>query len=410
MRDLPRKISIAEFATGLGCSVDTAKRWLNRSFGAQYVEVLHSPGGHWDVMLPKGDTTLFWCRIARCYDKFTDRKRVASKAMPKIRLPPPAWVKVPSSKVGQIPSFKVDRTQSIILDSIADLKGADALWIPGDLQGLIRQVAEETNRKPQDLLHLSEDDLMRSLSIFFLLRGAYALQKDGVKLTAKALAEHFGISLASLYRKPFGARILKVVLNKVENNSHDQVLDDRKMVAGEGLGHKRSRPKIPYSKRKPAFDRRRESKARHFLFWLPGEVNGGGRIASLYLVHESDIPEKLRPSYAAAAKNCPLPKYVGPEMKKILAWLETEVFDLATSNSPIATYTVSDDLQSYAWGCRFGGHRNGVTRTWQSAAKKILELVSKIKTRRKILILNPMRRGVYQVPECIPSLNPDDWD
>lgn len=385
MRDLPRKISIAEFATELRCSVDTAKRWLKRSFGAQYVEILHSPGGHWNVMLHKGDITLFWCRIARCYDKFTDRKRVASKAMPKIRVSP--------SEGG----------------SIANLKGADAFLMRGDLHGLFKQVAEEMNCELQDQRTLSEEKLMKIVITFWLLRAAYGLEKDRVKLTRLALAKTLGISAASLFRKPFGKEIVQTVFTLAENASGHKVLGEGKFVEGEGISLKRSRPKIPYAKRKPAFDRRRESKARHFLYWLPGEVNGGGRIATLFLVHETDIPEKLRPSYAATGKNCPLPTYVGSELKKILAWLETEAFDLATSNSPIATYAVSDDLKSHVWGCRYGGHRNGVTRTWQAAAKKILELVSKIKTRRKIVILNPMRRGVYQVPECSPSLNPDDW-
>lgn len=366
MRDSPQKLPIEAFAKGLGCSVDTAKRWLKRSLGAEaYVEVQKSQGGHWSVTLPRGDASLIVCRLCRELDKLTHRKRIASKSMPKVR---------------EMPRGLYGRT------------GADALWIAGDLHGLLRQVAEEEKKSLKAMFGLPEEELTQAVIRMWLLRGVQACQKDGLALTAEVIAKYLGMSVASLYRPPFGKAMLAAIVSRVTNTNRVEVATGAGGLS-QGLTLKRQRAKIPYAKRKAAFAKRREAKARHFLCWI-GFDRPGLRAASLYLIHESQVPEVLRPGYPAKGNRQPIPNY-GPEaMSAILAWLSQhapEVQGKLAVGSVIQT-----GAERYEWERgRIAGHKDN----WPQAMQEVLQLAQPNRIRRRIIILNPYRRGKCEVPE-----------
>lgn len=379
MRDSPQKLPVEAFAKGLGCSVDTAKRWLNRSLGAEeYVEVQKSHGGHWSVTLPRGDASLIVCRLCRVLDKLTHRKRIASKAKPKFR---------------EIPGDLDER------------KGADALWIPGDLHGLLRQVAEEENRSLDAIFELPEEKLKQAVIMMWLERGVLVCQKEDQALTVEAIAEFLGISVASLYRPPFGKAMLAVIISRVTNANRGKVAknhEEEAEVLRQDLSFKRQRAKIPYAKRKVAFAKRREAKARHFLCWI-GFDRPGLRASSLYLIHESQVPEELRPGYPAKRKRQALPDYSPKAMKAILTWLSQHAFK-AKDKLGLGS-VVQLGAAKFAWECGFGAIKAGHTDKLSQAMLEVVHRVQSNRTRRRIIILNPYRLKSYEVPEWWQNLS-----
>jgi hypothetical protein len=375
MRDSPQKLPIEAFAKKLGCSVDTAKRWLKRSLGAEaYVEVQKSQGGHWSVTLPRGDASLVVCRLCRELDKLTHRKRIASKAKPKVR---------------EMPRGLYGRT------------GADALWIAGDLHGLLRQVAEEEKKSLKAMFGLPEEELTQAVIRMWLLRGVQACQKEGQALTAEAIAKYLGMSVASLYRPPFGKAMLAAIVSRVTNTNRGEVATGAEGLS-QGLTLKRQRAKIPYANRKAAFAKRREAKARHFLCWI-GFDRPGLRAASLYLIHESQVPEVLRPGYPAKGNRQPFPNYSPEAMSAILTWLGQHA-PSAEDKQGIGS-VIQTGADRFAWECCFGGIIEGQEVSFEKAMQEVLRHVQPNRTRRRIIILNPYLNGKYEVPEWRQNLN-----
>ena len=367
MRDSPQKLPIEAFAKGLRCSVDTAKRWLNRSLGAEeYVEVQKSQGGHWSVTLPRGDASLVVCRLCRELDKLTHRKRIASKSLPKIRQ---------------------------TLEDFDERTGADALWIPGDLHGLLLQVAEEEeNMTFEAIFRLSEEKLTQAVIGVWLKRGVLACQKEGQALTAEVIAKYLGMSVASLYRPPFGKDLRARIVSLATNAEMGEVATGAEGLS-QGLTLKRQRAKIPYAKRKAAFAKRREAKARHFLCWI-GFDRPGLRAGSLYLIHESQVPEVLRPGYPAKGNRQPLPNYSPGAMSAILAWLSQHAPEV--QGKLAVGSVVQTGAERYEWERgRIAGHKDN----WPQAMQEVLQLAQPNRIRRRIIILNPYRRGKCEVPE-----------
>lgn len=366
MRGSPQKLPIEAFAKGLGCSVDTAKRWLNRSLGAEeYVEVQKSQGGHWSVTLPRGDASLIVCRLCRVLDKLTRRKRIASKSLPKIRQ---------------------------MLGDLDKRKGADALWIPGDLHGLLLQVAEEENEPLDAMFEQPKEQLTKAVIMMWLERGVLACQKEGQALTAEAIAKYLGMSVASLYRPPFGKAMFAAIISRVTNTNRGEVATGAEGLS-QGLTLKRHRAKIPYAKRKAAFAKRREAKARHFLCWI-GFDRPGLRAGSLYLIHESQVPEELRPGYPTKGEQRALPEYSRKAMRAILAWLSQHAPEV--QGKLAVGSVVQTGAERYEWERgRIAGHKDN----WPQAMQEVLQLAQPNRIRRRIIILNPYRRGKCEVPE-----------
>jgi hypothetical protein len=336
------------------------------------LEVQKSQGGHWSVTLPRGDASLVVCRLCRELDKLTHRKRIASKAKPKFRQ---------------------------MEGDLEGRKGADALWIPGDLHGLLLQVAEEENRSLKAMFGLPEEKLTQAVIRMWLLRGVLACQKEGQALTAEAIAEYLEMSVASLYRPPFGKTMLAAIVSRVNNAKGGKVAKDDEEeaeVLRQDLSFKRQRAKIPYAKRKAAFAKRREAKARHFLCWI-GFDRPGLRAGSLYLIHECQVPEVLRPGYPAKGEQRALPDYKAKAMRAILTWLSQHA--LGTIGKEGVGSVIQKGADRFAWGCDFGGSIKGQKVSFEKAMQEVLRHVQPNRTRRRIIILNPYRRGKYEVPE-----------
>ena len=375
MRDSPQKLPIEAFAKGLRCSVDTAKRWLKRSLGAEeYLEVQKSQGGHWSVTLPRGDASLIVCRLCRELDKLTHRKRIASKSLPKIRQ---------------------------TLEDFDERTGANALWIPGDLHGLLLQVAEEVKMTFEAIFRLSEEKLTQAVIGVWLKRGVLACQKEGQALTAEVIAKYLGMSVASLYRPPFGKDLRARIVSLATNAEMGEVATGAEGLS-QGLTLKRQRAKIPYAKRKAAFAKRREAKARHFLCWI-GFDRPGLRASSLYLIHESQVPEVLRPGYPAKGNRQPMPNYSPEAMCAILTWLGQHA-PSAEDKQGIGS-VIQKGADRFAWECCFGGIIKGQNTGYGQAMQKVLRRVQPNRTRRRIIILNPYLNGKYEVPEWRQNLN-----
>lgn len=373
MRDSPLSLSVAQFAAQLHCGVDTAKRWLAGTTGMRWTQTKKSSGGHWAVELPHGDYSILACRLQRSLDKIFDRKPYASIAMP---------LDLGTNEEGQTVSGDWDI-----------LCGIKAPWMRQDLEGLFSQVATELKQPLEALLHESEKKMTDALAWLILLQAAMRLRKPDKSLTVSALAKTLNMSVASLYRKPFGQEILEEVLLVAERRMSAPAISESEALAS-GLNQRSRKEARTYGERKPGRDRARKAKARHFLCWYAVDWPEG-RQATLRLVPEVEVPFELRPSYPKPPLRSALPKYSAADLRGIFTWLERHAI---LEGESMANVSPNQSGNGYRWHFN-GGQYHGQAESWELAADSASRLTKEVRFRRGFLILNPVTENdLFEIP------------
>jgi hypothetical protein len=214
------------------------------------------------------------------------------------------------------------------------------------------------------------------------------------------------MSVASLYRPPFGKAVLAAIISRITNAKRQKAAKgeaNEALILDEDFSLRGQRAKIPYAERKAAFARRREAKARHFLCWIGFDRPGLGGASSLYLIHESQVPEELRPGYRAQRRRLMLPDYSHKVMSAILTRLSQDAPSI--ENKHRIGSVIQTGAEGFAWECVFGGIIAGQEVSFEKAMQEVLRHVQPNRTRRRIIILNPYLNGRYEVPEWRQNLN-----
>lgn len=247
---------LSEFAKRLGVSIHTAKRRLN-SHGdyRRLAKIELSSGKHWSVMLNKPDA-IRYLRISECFGRILKRRPGLQAGFPR-------------------------------------LGGAD--WLEGwgnskmafndDLAGFMADLQDEM--PDLDFAKFDDEQLCKLISYFWLIRACQNIQKQKKKLTVKMIADALGVSLAALYRRPFGFKTLRAAINRVEGEMPSNAASVENAAAFQDGLHKPRKSRTRDSR--AGYFRQRRMEAKYcYLAWLAwGDEHGGLRTVHLRCFFET---------------------------------------------------------------------------------------------------------------------------
>lgn len=90
-------------------------------------------------------------------------------------------------------------------------------------------------------------------------------------------------------------------------------------------------------------------------------------------------------------------------MRAIVSWLSLNAPSAKDKHGIGSVIRTGEDM--FAWTCEFGCIKAGQEKICEQATQEVLKRVQPNRTRRRIIILNPCRRGKYEVPVWWQNLN-----
>jgi hypothetical protein len=342
VRDFPCTVPLREFAKSLNVSMDTAKRhFVAGVFQYCPVKSMKTPSGRWRVILKVPDSTEL-CILAVEYWRLRVRKPILRCSLP---------LRISS-------------------------EGA-----PSSLNEINKYLRRE--RKEDRMRRFPLDPAARGQTVatVFMLWAATELTKSSQRVTAKSLAARMQMSVASLYRAPFGAGLIRTIQRKVDwagSRSELSTPMGRAEVHLHGLAP-RKKDVRSYADRRQDKQRRRTKLGDSLLYWKSLRQPDGRVGMSLWFVLCSSIPRLIKKQFTTPTQ--------------IALWVAEQHPGIAST--PVGAIKPSSVDGQYNWHTRFGWLSRGITATLAEAKSAVIEQIQPTRYLRKITILNPK---VNEVP------------
>lgn len=360
MRDSPLTIPLSEFAEALKVSMDTAKRcFAAGTFNGCAVTVQKTLGRHWRVVVQDQQYSISLCKLALDHRRLRIRKPKLKYAMPLLFCEDGA----PRSPHEIIPYL----------------------------------INEMLDGHPQEIPMSPDETRRKSIAFFHLLWAAIELQKSQQRVTVRNLAKRMHVSIASLYRSPFGKCLMGLAIKKavganmrtmiekvlgVNESSNLEIPQDIALAHANSL-HMRTKDCRSYIERREDKRKRREKLSESLIFWHLFCHTDGMFTAALRLASAECVPAylgKLLTNYERAA------------------WIAIKFPSVKGDALVIGGITPEESGTAYRWHTNFGQVRSGISRTFAEAQFASLAGIQPGCTNKKITILNPQREGIYRCP------------
>lgn len=244
---------------------------------------------------------------------------------------------------------------------------------------------------------MNDDQFSKSLGSFMLMRAVADMQKRGRKPTVLNLAESLGVSVASMYRPPFGKSAIRVAIKRMEGSGDSRqagsiesttpLPDLEKSVANEGLRIRRKRTSLSTS-RAIYFQERRRAQKNCYLVWRlhRDEVS---RLATAVLWCFFEVPRHGRPKWAENRKIWRSEKIFTRSEVSIKLGVQAIRGDISDWEN-VASIRQSLDGKNFEWRV---GDDHGKTTTFKGAVKQV----------ENLRVSSPLRTVTFHWPPGVSS-------
>jgi len=348
--------------------MDTAKRCLRSGvFRDCFVKEQKTRGKHSRVVAEDWETAKLYCLVALDLRRLRIRKPYLRQAMPLLS------------------SENLD-------DSDCPDEADDSVdGVPHSPRELLEHLNKEMpDSRPREIQASPDQHRRQSIALLLLLWAATALQKSGQAVTVANLSKRMRMSIASIYRPPYGRGLVNAAIKRAVGSGESSVLEALDTESSDVPTSSRSQQVIQnglrprpadhrsYAERRDDKLKRRERLSEHYIFWHTHRHPDGMFTGALRIAPAICVPEDLRKRFTPRA---------------CAAWLASKYPQLRCNAVVVGGIAPTKSGKAYRWHSQFGPAKRGIAKTFNNAKKRILETIKPGITLKRITVLNHEQGG-----------------